>query len=247
MAAKNAKRPRPNKNSDGQDKRPSMTHDIHIKPGEAPQPPAPPGAPPAGATNPMTHPAAPAMASSLGNIQPPPTQNNRQVQERITFKDLDPALKSQVAQQQGLDPYAAVKQAQDSVNGALSQPTGGPIPNQLSGPFIPPELSSFPDDMAHLSRLIGQGYAPGASAQEHEYGMNADAMARAKLNAAFAGAQNEAPPTPPAPPMPPTAPAPAQPAPGMPAAAGPQMQSGMVPPPPPELVAEMLRRARAKR
>jgi len=264
MAAKNASKPRQNKNSDGQNKRPkpTMSHDISITPGEPPESPPPPGAPQPGATNPMTHPNHPAMQSSLapGTAPPGPTkgpQDNRQVQERIQFKDLNPAEQSQVAQQQGINPYAPLQMVQQGVEGALQQgPSSGPIPNMLSGPYVPPGVESFPDDMAHLTTLMGQGYAPGASAQEHEYGQNAHAMARAKINAAMAqaqrgaGAPTMAPPA--APPAPPAAPPGVTLAPGI-----PQMGSSMAPQPPqapgapggvpPELIAALMAQHKKQR
>jgi hypothetical protein len=192
MAAKNTAKPRPNKNSDGQNKRPqpTMSHDIHISPGKPAEPPTPPGAPQPGASNPMTHPAAPGMQSTLGTLQPPPDKDQRQVQERIQFKDLSPVEQSQTAIQQGLDPYAPIKMVQAGVNNALQQgPSTSPVPHMLTGPYVPPGVEGFPDDMAHLSTLMSQGFAPGASGQEHEFAQNAHAMAMAKLDHAMQSAQ----------------------------------------------------------
>jgi hypothetical protein len=210
MAVKNAKKPRPNKNSNGQDKRPvpTMSHDIHVSPGEPPAAPAPPGAPPPGHVNPMTHPEHPAMGSSLGQ---PAAPAGPQIQERIQYKDLNPSEQSQAVGALGIDPYAPMKQAQQGVDAALQQGAStGPIPNMLAGPYVPPGVEAFPDDMAHLTKLMGQGFAPGSSPQEHELGLNAHAMARAKIEQAIAAGQNNAPPTAtpyaPAPPPSPAAP-----------------------------------------
>lgn len=201
MAAKNAAKPRPNKNSDGQNKQPTptMSHDIHISPGAPQAPPAPPGAPQPGHTNPMTHPAHPAIQSSMGTGPQPGTapagptgapKDQRQVQERIQFKDLPAPAQAQVEQQQGIDPYAPLKMVQQETTGAVQGGAStGPIPNMLAGPYVPPGVEAFPDDFAHLSTLMGQGFAPGATGQEHEYAQNAHALAKAKIEHAFSQAQ----------------------------------------------------------
>jgi hypothetical protein len=178
----------------------------------------PPGAPAPGTSNPLTHPAHPSMQSSLGaptdpnapqktsavfpeqgnanptgnplgQLTPQPSQDMRQVREQIQFKDMSPPEQAQTASQQGLDPYAPLKMVQQGVVGALGAgPSTGPVPNMLAGPYVPPGIESFPDDFAHLSTLMKQGYAPGASPQEHEFGQNANAMARAKIDQAFSQA-----------------------------------------------------------
>lgn len=256
MVAKNAKRPRPNKNSNGQDKKPqpSSTRTLTSSPGKPPEAPPPPGAPLEGHTNPLTHPQHPAMSASPAVAGAPGGEPAKQIQERIQFKDMPPAAQNQSLQQMGLDPYAMANMAQQQVSSA--QPTSGPIPSSLSGPGIPQELGveSFPDDMAHLTTLMQQGYAPGASAQEHAYGQNAHSMARAQLAHAFSQAQEGAgQPTqqPVAPPVlgmgpPGTAPAPP----------GPPMQSALGAPPqdpnapggiPPELIAALMQQDKKKR
>ena len=241
MVLKNTPKPRPNKNSDGLQKQPSMTHSISLTPAPPAKPPTAlptPGAPQPGTSNPMTHPAHPTIQSSLGTapaaggglapqqqgtantnptgnplgqLTPQPTQDQRQVRENIQFKDMNPAMQSQTAQQQGLDPYAPLKMVQQGVQGALQQgPSTGPMPNMLAGPYVPPGIEAFPDDMAHLTTLMGQGYAPGASGQEHEFGMNAHAIASAKIQQALEHAQQgvgqeQAQPTAPPPPQAPGA------------------------------------------
>jgi hypothetical protein len=244
-----AARPRPNKNKDGQDKKPvpTMHRDISIspaKPEPAPAPPPAPGAPAPGATNPLTHPNHPVMQSQLGTQTPQPGTppmgpsaapgDQRQVQERIQFKDLPAPAQNQVEQQQGIDPYAPIHMAQQSMQGALAQgPSSGPVPNQMAGPFLPPDTQSFPDDMAHLTTLMQQGMAPGSSDQEHQYALNAHA-----LHNAFSQAQQGAGAPAAMPPMSPQAP----PAPGA-------MPTGLGTPPqapgapggiPPELIAALL-------
>lgn len=249
-----AKRPRPNKNSDGQDKKPvpTMSHDISISPGKpqpAPAPPPVPGMPPPGTTNPMTHPMHPAMQSALGTQAPAPgsppagpteaPQDQRQVQERIQFKDLPAPAQNQVEQQQGIDPYAPVHMAQSGMQDALAQgPSAGPIPNEMTGPFLPPDTQNFPDDFAHLQTLMKQGFAPGASHQEHEFALNAHALHKA-LGAAQQG--TGAPPSPMA--APPMAP-PGAPGPGLGSALGtppaPPQAPGAPGGIPPELIAALL-------
>lgn len=215
-----ASKPRPNKNSSGANKQPTMSRTIHAEPGQPPEAPPAPGAPPPGTSNPMTHPAHPGMQSSMGTGPQPGTApagptgkpaDQRQVRETIQFKDLPPPSQAQVEQQQGIDPYAPLKMVQQETQGAIQQgPSQGSIPNELAGPFVPPEVSSFPDDFSHLSTLMQQGFAPGATNQEHEFAANAHAIANAKLNHAFSQAQQGAgqvspmqPPTaaPPAPPQ----------------------------------------------
>ena len=186
------------------------------EPPQAPTPP--PGAPAPGTTNPMTHPAHPSMQSSLGaaaqqgpkisgtlpeqgnanptgnplgNLTPTPTQDQRQVREQIQFKDMSPPEQAQTSEQQGLDPYAPLKMVQQGAIGALQAgPSTGPLPNMLAGPYVPPGIEAFPDDFAHLSTLMKQGYAPGSSPQEHEFAQNAHAMVRAKIDNAFSQSQN---------------------------------------------------------
>lgn len=237
MAAKNAKKPRPNKNSDGQDKKPSVTRTVHNDPGKPPEAPQPPGAPPPGTVNPATHPNLSASQQSPPGGQLP---TQRQKRETVQFKDLNPTLQSQYAEKMGLDPFAPVRQVQDGVNGALQGgPTQGPIPNMLAGPNVPEGVESFPDDFAALTTLMRQGYAPGASGQEHEFAQNAESMARARVEA-FENAQEGtgAPAAPMAAPPSPMGAAPAPPpqaglAPGIPPA--PEMAQGM----PPEMSSSM--------
>jgi hypothetical protein len=247
MAAKNAARPRPNKNSDGKNKKPSptMSHEVHVKPGETPEP-TPPGVPQPGATNPMTHPNHPQISSGLGSQPPGP-----QIQERIQFKDLPPTGQSQAMAQLGMDPAQPVKMGQQTIDTAMAQgPSQGPIPNRVAGPGINPEagVDSFPDDFAHLQTLMQQGYAPGASHQEHGYAANAHSLMREKVAAAFQqGQQGVGQPTPPAPVAPPAPPVPPQGV-GLPSQP-PAMASGLGGPPqapgapggiPPELIAQLL-------
>lgn len=224
-----------------------MTHPAHpalqsnIAPGapgaaSAPAPPPAPGAPGAQPGQPTGQPASP-----LDTLHPPVTKNDRQVQERIMFKDLPPVGQAQTMQQQGIDPYAMFELGQQKVGEALQQgPTSGPIPNALTGPGIPQgqNLESFPDDMAHLTTLMSQGYAPGASNQEHGFAMNAHAMANAKIQKAFSDAQQGtgavenqplAPPGPQAPDVNPFGPPLGGLAPGAPPAMGPP-PGGIMPP-----------------
>lgn len=182
------KGPRPKKNSDGQDKKPNP---ADMAPPRAPHPP--------GAVNPMTHPNHPGMAP----VAPPTAPHDpkatgapgdqRQVQERINFRDMPPPMQQQMEAQQGLDPDAPLKMLQSNVTGSVAQgPSQGMVPNTLQGPGVPPGLESFPDDMAHLHTLMQQGLGPGASSQEHALGQNAHAIARAHMDQAEQNAQNTA-------------------------------------------------------
>lgn len=274
------------------------------KPQPPAAPPPPPGAPQPGTSNPLTHPAHPSMQSSLGaqpadgpqktsavypeqgnnnptgsplgKLTPQPTQDLRQVRENIQFKDMSPPEQAQAATQQGLDPYAPLKMVQQGVVGALGAgPSTGPIPNELAGPYVPPGIEGFPDDFVHLSTLMRQGYAPGASPQEHEFGQNAHAMARARIDQAMSSAQNGVgtenaqPPAAPQPPGPaasvgfaagvPGAPPAGPPMPGPGGVPAPQLGSAMqspmgapapgqgAPPVPPSLIAALLAKGRGKR
>lgn len=215
-------KPRPNKNSNGVNKAPTMTRTINsepAKPQPAPTPPPAPGMPPPGTANPMTHPAHPQMQSAMGTQAPGPKpgfgppgptsapQDQRQTRETIQFKDLPPPSQAQVEQQQGIDPYAPLKMVQQETQGAIQGgPSTGSIPNELAGPFVPPGVESFPDDFSHLNTLMQQGFAPGASNQEHEFAANSHAIANAKIHHAFAqgqqGAGQVSPMQPPGPAMP---------------------------------------------
>lgn len=197
MALQNTPRPRPNKNAEGTNRKPSTTiTSEHSSSPAPPSAPPPPGQPAPGHVNPMTHPQHPSMQSSLGMQGQPPGQNGdnlaqdptqRQVRQTIAFKDMSPVEQSQTSQQLGLDPYAPLKMVQQQTQQAVGEgPSNGPIPNELAGPFTPPGVESFPDDFAHLATLMRQGYAPGSSPQEHELAQNAHAMMRQK---AFANAQ----------------------------------------------------------
>lgn len=175
--------PRPNKNSDGQAKQPTP----------APRPPVAPGS-----TNPMTHPSAPGMqppaAPATPNGSPPGAGMQHQSRQLINVKDLPPPMQMQAEQQQGMDPMAPLKMLQSNVLNTVGQgptPDGGAVPNQLSGPGVPPDVASFPDDMAHLHALMQQGLGPGASPQEHSLGQNAHAIARAHEQQAQMHAQND--------------------------------------------------------
>jgi len=127
----------------------------------------------------------------LGQLTPQPTQDMRQVREQIQFKDMSPPEQAQMSEQQGLDPYAPLKMVQQGTIAALGAGASqGPTPNMLAGPYVPPGIEGFPDDFAHLSTLMKQGYAPGATPQEHEFGQNANAMARAKIDQAMSQSQN---------------------------------------------------------
>lgn len=185
--AKKPSPPRPGKNS----------NDTKKKPGSN-QPQAPQGPPvhAPGNVNPMTHPGHPALQSSAGAPPAPhdPAQtgkpgDQRQVQERINFRDLQPLDQGQMMEQQGIDPYAGLKMVQGNVDQSLAQPpSSGPVPNSLVGPMVPPGVENFPDDMAHLHSLMQQGLGPGSSHQEHQMGLNAAAIARARTAAAEAQA-----------------------------------------------------------
>jgi len=218
---------RPMQNKNGQAKMPSANPDGKARPGAGATVPA---------INPMTHPGHPLVqnppggpqgpslsgavpevganptGNPLGNITPEPTQDVRQMRTNINFKDLQPIEQGQVAQQQGLDPYMPLQMLQQQAQTAAGQgPSSGPVPNTLMGPFTPPGVENFPDDMAHLTTLMQQGMGPGAAPSERAMAENAGALARAKL--AAAGAQNDqsgpiqhpgaplAPPNPPAAPM----------------------------------------------
>ncbi len=196
---------RPSQNTSGQAKKPSANPDG------GPRPQLTPTA--AGAVNPMTHPQHPDVQAAaanaggvkqsqllaeqggnpsgnpLGNISPTPTSDVRQVRENVNFHDLSPIEQSQTAEQQGMNPYLPLQMLQQQAQGAAQQgPSGGPVPNTLMGPFTPPGVESFPDDMAHLTTLMQQGYAPGSSPQEHALAQNAHAIARARDAAAQAQA-----------------------------------------------------------
>lgn len=275
MTAKNAARPRPSKNADGQDKKPqpTMSHSIDIQPGEKPEAPPTPGAQLPGHVNPMTHPNHPTMQSNITAGHPlpgtPPAgptgapTDQRQVRENIQFKDMPPVGQNQAMQQQGIDPYAMFEMGQQKINQAVQQgPSAGPVPNAMTGPGIPSDqgIESFPDDMAHLTTLMGQGYAPGASAQEHGTAMNAHALARAKImdamHAAQTGAGAPQGPPPPSGPVLPQTPSPPQFGPPGPSAFGPPpgppgAMAPPIPPPqaagapggiPPELIAALLKK-----
>lgn len=200
---------RPMQNKNGQAKQPSANPDGQAKPTV----PAPSG------VNPMTHPlhplvAAPPQAQAggikqsqamgmgganptgdpKGNIVPTPTQDVRQVRENVNFKDMNPIEQGQVAQQQGLDPYMPLQMLQQQATGAATQGASqGPVPNTLMGPFTPPGVENFPSDMSHLTTLMQQGMGPGASPTETSMGLNAHALARAKLMAAAAQGDQAAP------------------------------------------------------
>jgi hypothetical protein len=196
MARKAAKRPRPNKNSDGQDRKPSATRTLTSSP--APPPKAPEASAPAqpGQINPMTHPGAPDMRPPQ-----PLAPAGPQVQERIQFKDLPPTGQQQTMQQLGMNPNLPQENLQQNVQQTLAGGASqGPVPNALQGPLVPPGVESFPDDMAHLTQLMQQGYSPGASASEHGLGMNADALVQARIQHAMQQAQSnpQAPMAPPA-------------------------------------------------
>ena len=228
---------RPNQNKNGQAKQPSANPDGQARPGAGqtvpgvnpmthPQHPlmqSPPGAPdmgtgPMGATlsGAVPIPGANPTGNPLGNITPSPTQDVRQMRTNINFKDLPPIGQGQVQQQQGLDPYMPLQMLQQQATQAAGQgPSNGPVPNTLMGPFTPPGVENFPDDMAHLTTLMQQGMGPGAAPHEAAMGQNAAALAHAKL--ASAAAQNDqsgpiahpgAPIAPPNPPMAPPGPPP---------------------------------------
>lgn len=228
---------RPNQNKNGQAKQPSANPDGKARPGAGATVPAinpmshpnhplmqsPPAAPDAG-TGPMGAKltgAVPEVGANpsgnpLGNITPEPTQDVRQMRTNINFKDLQPIEQGQVAQQQGLDPYMPLQMLQQQATGAATQgPSSGPVPNTLSGPFTPPGVENFPDDMAHLTTLMQMGMGPGAAPHERAMAENAGALARAKL--AAGAAQNDqsgpiahpgAPIEPPSPSLPPAGPPP---------------------------------------
>jgi hypothetical protein len=128
-------------------------------------------------------------------------KDTRQIREQFQFKDMPAAGQNQAMQQQGIDPYAPVHIAQNFTDQALQKgPAQGPVPNELTGPYLPPDVANFPDDFAHLNTLMSQGMAPGASGQEHMLGLNAHSMAKAKISQAFSDAQNQASATPAVPP-----------------------------------------------
>lgn len=193
---------RPGKNTNGQSKGKSANPDG------GPRPQLAPSGNPAG-VNPMTHPMHPDMQAQtanaaggikqsqdvaeaggnpsgnpLGNITPTPTQDVRQVRENVNFHDLTPIEQSQTAEQQGMNPYLPLQMLQQQATQAAGAGAShGPVPNTLMGPFTPPGVESFPDDMAHLTQLMQQGYAPGSTPQEHALAQNAHAIGRARLAA----------------------------------------------------------------
>jgi hypothetical protein len=211
--------PRPAKNSDGQTKKPqappapvsSPPGNVNPKtlPGAPGVMPAPAPVDPAGGTvapAPTGPGAAPfkgtvtapeqnpnATGNPLGNLTPTPTNDQRQVREQIAFKDMSPVEQAQTSQQQGLNPYMPLQMVQQQLQSSMAQgPSQGPVPTSLDGPFVPPGVQNFPDDMAHLHALMQQGMGPGSSPQEHEAGLNAHAIAKASINHAMASAQNDA-------------------------------------------------------
>lgn len=192
---------RPGQNKDGGKKKPSANPDGESKP-SVPQV--------SGQTNPMTHPnhplqqAPPAGQQMVqhnvstvtpelnanptgdpkGQITPLPSSDVRQVRENINFHDLSPAGQMGVMEQQGIDPNAPTKALQQQAMGALQGgPSTGPVPNSLQGPFVPPGVENFPDDMAHLTTLMQHGLGPGANPGERAMALNAHALASAKLAA----------------------------------------------------------------
>ena len=127
--------------------------------------------------------------SPLGQLTPTPTSDVRQTRQNINFKDMSPIEQGQTAEQQGLNPYMPLQMLQQQAQQASTQgPSAGPVPNTLMGPFTPPGVEAFPDDMAHLTTLMQQGLGPGAHPADHEMAMNARSIASARMAEAAAQA-----------------------------------------------------------